>query len=163
MLMPVCMRYCKNEEEAREYLNLGFYKILTQLKKYPEHVPFEAWSKRVLINLIIDELRKKKTYRKHVEVLEDKTVGEEGGYNFEQPEISAEEIYGFIRSLPPKTAAVFNLYALDGYTHKEVAGLLKIGEGTSKWHYSEARKQLKAMIEKARTLRHKKLSYGKAV
>jgi RNA polymerase sigma factor (sigma-70 family) len=149
-LMPVCMRYARCEDDAKEYLNLGFYKILTRLKKYKPQVPFLAWAKRVLIHTIIDEMRRNKLYRKHL-TLNGSTVREdegEGERPFDEQAVSAEDIYRYIQNLPPVTGSVFNLYAIDGYKHREIAKLLKISEGTSKWHYAEARKRLILMIPK---------------
>lgn len=152
-LMPVCYRYASSDDDPMEFLNVGFYKVLANLKKYKSNIPFEAWSKRVVINAILDELRKKKRYRSHVRSSEELT-GNSGDESFVLSEIdqetSAEEIYEDIRELPNTTGSVFNLYAIDGYKHKEIAKKLGISEGTSKWHYSEARKRLKAKIIRRR-------------
>ena len=70
-----------------------------------------------------------------------------GGFFEGDPAISADYIYRCIQNLPPMTATVFNLYAMDGYLHKEIAKMLRIKEGTSKWHYSEARRRLRSQLE----------------
>lgn len=148
-LMPICYRYAGNDDDAMEFLNMGFYKVMANLKKYSPKVPFEAWCKRVVINTILDELRKKKRYRKHVSS-SDELLNFQTNEPMIDPEIdqetSADEIYEDIRGLPRTTASVFNLYAIDGYKHKEIAKKLGISEGTSKWHYSEAKKALRAKI-----------------
>ncbi|MEM7367208.1 MAG: RNA polymerase sigma factor [Bacteroidota bacterium] len=148
-LMPICYRYAGSEDDAMEFLNMGFYKVISNLKKYSPKIPFEAWCKRVVINTILDELRKKKRYRKHVSS-SDELLEFQSNEPMIDPEIdqetSADEIYEDIRHLPRTTASVFNLYAIDGYKHKEIAKKLGISEGTSKWHYSEAKKRLKAKI-----------------
>ncbi|MEL7530769.1 MAG: RNA polymerase sigma factor [Bacteroidota bacterium] len=145
MLMPVCMRYASCEDDAMSYLNLGFYKILKNLKKYKTEIPFGAWSKRVLINTIIDELRSKKRYQNQIELREN-LPAEERGFAQYDPAISGEDVYRFIQNLPPVTGSVFNLYALDGYKQVEIADMMGISVGTVKWHYAEARKRLKQMV-----------------
>jgi RNA polymerase sigma-70 factor (ECF subfamily) len=143
------MRYASCEDDAMSYLNLGFYKMLNNLKKYKSHTPFVAWAKRVVINATIDEMRRNKRYKTYEEV---KGVGmpEVNGVLtiYDDGAISSEDVYLLIQQLPPMTASVFNLYALDGYKHQEIAKMLKIKEGTSKWHYAEAKKRLRDLIEK---------------
>ena len=155
-LMPICYRYAGSEDDPMEFLNVGFYKVLTNLEKRNPKVPFEAWCKRVVINAILDELRKKKRYRAHIsspDVLRDAPVEEPRiGAEIDQ-ETSAEEIMEDIRHLPTTTGNVFNLFAIDGYKHREIAEMLGISEGTSKWHYAEARKRLKARILARRAAR----------
>jgi len=147
-LMPVCMRYASCEDDAMSYLNLGFYKILNNLKKYKSHTPFVAWAKRVVINTTIDEMRRNKRYKTHEEVKGEHVPEVNGRVSiYNEEAISSEDVYLLIQQLPPMTASVFNLYALDGYKHKEIAKMLKIKEGTSKWHYAEAKKRLKVLIE----------------
>ena len=146
-LMPICLRYAKCEDDAHEYLNLGFYKILRNLKKRPPEAPFIAWARRVQINAILDELRKDKRYRDRIQVGDHQTLPEKNlTIDYDSLPLEAEDIHRMIRSLPPTTATVFNLYAIDGYKHREIAKMLKIPEGSSKWHYSEARKRLQKMI-----------------
>lgn len=148
-LMPVCMRYASCEDDAMSYLNLGFYKMLANLKKYKSHTPFQAWAKRVVINATIDEMRRNKRYKSHEEVKGDGLFQESDSVTiYHEEAISSEDVYLLIQQLPPMTGSVFNLYALDGYKHKEIAKMLKIKEGTSKWHYAEAKKRLKELIEK---------------
>jgi len=148
-LMPVCMRYASCEDDAMSYLNLGFYKILSNLKKYKSHIPFQAWAKRVVINATIDEMRRNKRYKAHEEMNGNDIFRESESLKiYDEEAISSEDVYLLIQQLPPMTGSVFNLYALDGYKHREIAKMLKIKEGTSKWHYAEAKKRLKGLIEK---------------
>lgn len=145
--MSACLRYTHNEDDAHAYLNLAFYKILTKLDTFKVDLSFKAWIKRVLINSILDEIKKDKRYRQHVVAGEEVTVKENHQeVLFESEAVSAEEIYAYIRSLPPMTATVFNLYALDGYKHKEIGAKLGMSENTSKWHYHEAKKKLQILV-----------------
>lgn len=150
-LMSVCSRYEKNEEDARFILNLGFMKIIDHIDKYTEDVPFVAWIRRIMINTVIDEFRKNKK-RKETIVLDD---GETNTYeklrydtNLAAEQFEAEELEGYIRRLPEDTRKVFNMFAIDGYSHKEISDMLQMSIGTSKWHVSRARKMVIAMIAK---------------
>ncbi|MEO0897191.1 MAG: RNA polymerase sigma factor [Bacteroidota bacterium] len=145
-LMPVAMRYANCEDDARAYLNMGFYKILKKLDQLKDINAFQGWAKRVLITTILDQLRKEKRYTDKVLHTEDSQGEEIPDAWLNESDIDAEEIYAAIRSLPPMTASVFNMYAIDGYKQKEIAELLKIQLGTVKWHYAEARKRLKARL-----------------
>lgn len=158
ILMPICLRYFRNKEDAVTQLNDGFLKIINNIENYNTKLPFEAWSKRIMINTIIDNYRKNKKYKEKISYPgELKTPVNNNAYlelNGGEAELIYREIYNLIRRLPTTTSQVFNLYAIDGYKHKEIGILLGISEGTSKWHLSEGRKRLQAMIKKIRTSEH---------
>ena len=148
MLIGVCWRYSSNKDQAVEYMNIGFVRILLNLKKYKLHVPFELWAKRVMINCIFNEFKKNKVWTSRNDVVREETlvqVGEDRDLTDYQEEMM-EVIKQKVLQLPPMTAKVFNLYAIDGYMHNEIAKLLGISEGTSAWHYSEAKKRIRQMI-----------------
>jgi RNA polymerase sigma factor (sigma-70 family) len=142
--MAICWRYAESKEEAIEFANHGFLKVLLNLKKYKTKVPFELWARRVVINEVIDQLRKKKRYREKIEIREENEMPQ-----IESPELNeaqAERIEWIkkkSRDLPNVTGKVFNLYAFDGYKHQEIAEMLNISEGTSQWHYSVAKQKLR--------------------
>ncbi len=150
-LMSVCLRYQQDEASAAAMLNEGFLKILTNLDKYRPEVSFVAWSKRIMINTLIDDFRKN---RKVKELIESKD------FHVEEPKVStfdwntadqqfdAEQLEYLIQQLPPMSQKVFNLFAIDGYSHREVAEALDISEGTSKWHLSSARQKLMEMMRR---------------
>lgn len=149
LLMSICMRYEKNKEDAEALLNQAFFKILTNLKKRPENAPFEAWIRRITINTVIDEYRKKK--RSQLDYLEEPMLVapiSEMSYNEADQKLDAEDLENIIKQLPPVSQTVFNLYVIDGYNHKEIGEKLNISEGTSKWHLSSARKKLKTLMRK---------------
>jgi RNA polymerase sigma-70 factor (ECF subfamily) len=150
-LMPTCMRYHKNEEDARNILNISFVKICKNLDKLKEETPFEAWVKRITLNTIIDEFRKNKNYLQLVDSKETDreleihvTSVENGVWS----KLEMDVLMGLLTRLPDISRNVFNLYVIDGYTHKEIGDLLEISDGTSKWHLSNARKLLRDMVEK---------------
>jgi RNA polymerase sigma-70 factor (ECF subfamily) len=151
MLLPICFRYNKNEEDARAAYNTGFIKILKGLGKLDENVNFTAWAKRLMINSLIDEYRKNKKYNERItrsDSERDLDFYSTGVDNNAESNLGCENILMLIETLPETTAQVFNLYVIDGFAHKEIAAKLEMSEGTSKWHLSTARKILREKIEK---------------
>lgn len=151
LLMGVCIRYKKNEEEAASVLNVGFLKILNNLDKYKTEVPFEAWIRRIMINTLIDDFRKN---RKVKELIEHTDFTIESSYelidfNIADQLFDVEQLESFIKQLPTVSRKVFNLYVIDGYSHKEIGEMLGMTEGTSKWHLSSGRKKIQEMMQKA--------------
>lgn len=152
LLMSVAYRYKKNEEDAAALSNVAFLKILTNIEKYNSKSAFEAWIRRIAINTAIDDYRKNKKREEMFEA-EDNFEGlEEVTYNEVDDTIEAEELSNMILALPKATRVVFNLFAVDGYSHKEITEELGIGLETSKWHMKEARKRLKALLIKREEL-----------
>lgn len=151
MLMAVCMRYHSQEEDAVAALNQGFLKILNNLDKRKDHVPFEAWIRRIMINTLIDEFRKNKKRKSLMESTELEEIREvqvrHVDYNTADQEFDAESLERMIQALPPMSRQVFNLFAIDGFSHQEISEQLGISVGTSKWHVSSARQTIqKRMI-----------------
>lgn len=146
--MPVCYRYESNELDARAQLNLGFLKICQNLDKYPRHIPFEVWTRRIMINTIIDEYRRSKSYKEKISIREHEYELEfhaepemndvSAGYEYE----NATEM---LKVLPEMTRKVFNLYLFEGYTHKEIGELLNISQNTSKWHLHFGKNKLRSL------------------
>jgi RNA polymerase sigma factor (sigma-70 family) len=152
LLMPICYRFHKNEEDARSSLNIGFMKIIGALKDVDfESFNFNAWSKRIMNNALIDEYRKSKKHHDRFSITDKE--GEldyfaESDKNGALSNMGESTILELIKLLPDMTGQVFNLYVIDGYPHKEIAELLAIPEGTSKWHLSQAKKMLREKLEK---------------
>jgi len=148
-LMSICIRYTRSKEEAEEALNSGFMKILGNLNKYKAEVPFKAWIRKIMVNALIDAYRKQKKHNEQVKYVEEYIeTGDYADVNNALTKMNAEQIYIMIGQLPPMSQKVFNLYAIDGFGHKEIAEMLSMSEGTSKWHLSFSRQQLKEMIAK---------------
>jgi RNA polymerase sigma-70 factor (ECF subfamily) len=139
----ICLRYAANMQEAEEIVNDGFLKVFNNLERYDPSKPFKAWLRSIFTNTAIDHYRKNLKYTLHVNELDE---------NLEDlneailTRISAKEILTLVQQLPTSFRLVFTLYVLDGYTHKEVADLLNIKEGTSKSNLQDARKKLQLMI-----------------
>lgn len=148
-LMAVCMRYESQQEDARALLNKGFFKVLKYLDKYKPQAPFQAWAKRIMINTVIDEYRRNRKHKERVsytEIFDYHDHVDLVNYNAADEAFDAEDIEQLLYELPEMTRKVFNLFAIDGYAHKEIAAMLSVSEGTSKWHVSSARRQLRALI-----------------
>jgi RNA polymerase sigma factor (sigma-70 family) len=149
VLMSVCVRYQKDRQEALAALNLGFLKVLNKLDSYTEEAPFEAWIKRIMINTMIDSFRREKNWRTLViypEQIEPDVKHHVDSWNHAEQGHDLEYLELLIQQLPPITRQVFNLFAIDGYSHREIAELLDMSDGTSKWHVSQARKQLQEWL-----------------
>lgn len=148
-LMNICMRYLHNREDGEALLNQAFLKILNSIPKYRKEVPFALWIRRIMINTVIDDYRKN---RKTIEVMEyaDFSDPEERfdscTVNDYVDKMNVEQLENLINKLPDMSRKVFNLYAVDGFAHKEIAALLGMSEGTSKWHVNFARNKLKEWI-----------------
>lgn len=146
--MSICIRYTRNQDKAKEVLNLGFYKILTSLNKYDQQSPIKPWIRKIMINTLINEFKKEKLHHQNVMYVD--TYFEEESYSELNECISrsnAQELYNIIAQLAPASRHVFNLYFIDGYKHKEIADMLGITEGTSKWHLNSAREKLKELLQ----------------
>ncbi len=148
VMMTISWRYTQSKDEALEFMNAGFLKVIINLKKYKKEIPFDYWVRRVVINEVLDQMRKKKTYREVMDVREESKLPEivqEDELTYDQIE-KIEKIKNRTKDLPKMTEKVFVLYAFDGYKHSEIAKMLNISEGTSQWHYSTAKKKLKEWL-----------------
>ncbi len=136
-------------------MNQAFLKILTQLDKYNDGVPFSLWIRRITINTIFDEYRKNKKYKQiQLDNLIDPSMGSARrmSYNEADQQFDAEELLSMLDVLPEVSRKVFCLFAIDGYSHKEISEMMDIKNGTSKWHVNYARTKLKGMIEQKKIL-----------
>jgi RNA polymerase sigma-70 factor (ECF subfamily) len=144
-VMSLCLRYVRDRDDAVEVLNDSFLKVLRQLDRYdPGKGALYTWIRAIVINTALDSLRRQKAIRDR-EMLPDEDE-EPGIDNDAIAKLSGDELLNLILQLPVTTRLVFNLYGIDGYSHKEIAGLLGISEGTSRWHLNDARRQLKVIL-----------------
>ncbi len=146
VMMNLCLRYTKNEADAMEVLNTGFYKVFKNIERYePAQASLYTWIRTVIINSCLDFIKSKQKEIQAKELEEAEMIDIPPDVI---SKIKATAILELVRQLPPATQAVFNLYVIEGYSHKEIAQLLQISDGTSKWHLSEARKILQALLQK---------------
>jgi RNA polymerase sigma-70 factor (ECF subfamily) len=142
-MLSVCRQYIKDLHQAEDIMITAFMKVFTSLKNFEHKGSFEGWIRRIMINECISYIR----VQKKVTFIEDETYFEESFNNIES-KFSVEDIQTLIDSLPDGYKMVFNLYAIEGFKHHEIASMLGINEGTSKSQLSHARKMLQEQINK---------------
>ena len=144
-MMTLCLRYTKNEEDAVEVLNTGFLKVFRNIQRYePAQGSLYTWIRTIVVNSCLDFIKAKSRKEPHQELNDAAEVHIAAELIHK---MKASELLQLVTALPPSTQAVFNLYIIEGYNHREIGELLGISEGTSKWHLSEARKNLQKMIQ----------------
>ena len=142
-MLSICRQYIKDLHQAEDIMITAFMKVFTNLKNFEHKGSFEGWIRRIMVNECISYLR----VQKKVGFLEDEFYLEDTFNNIES-HFSVEDIQSLIDSLPDGYKMVFNLYAIEGFKHQEIAKMLGISEGTSKSQLSHARKMLQEQINK---------------
>lgn len=146
LMSSIAMRYTGNEEEAIQNLNAGFLKVLQNLKRYDRQFALATFIRNILVNHLIDAYRKEKRYPTSIDIAAYAETDHSVSFNQGEADLEAGELLELLKQLPELTGKVFNLYAIDGYKHNEIADMLNIPVGTSKWHVSEARRKLKLLL-----------------
>ena len=142
-MLSVCRQYIKDIHQAEDIMITAFMKVFVNLKNFQQKGSFEGWIRRIMVNECISHIR----VQKKVNFLQEEKYFEDSFNNIES-QFSVEDIQFLIDSLPDGYKMIFNLYAIEGYKHQEIASLLGINEGTSKSQLSHARKILKEQITK---------------
>lgn len=143
LLMGVCLRYASNQDDALDILHEGFIKILNNIHKYQPGTSLVAWMRRIIVNTAIDYYRMQTRRR---------TDDLETAYSVQSTEpdalskLTVQEIIKCIQRLSPAYRSVFNLYVVEGYSHKEIADMLEITESTSRSNLVKARSKLKDLL-----------------
>ncbi len=137
----LCLKYSSSYEQAKDSLHDGFIKIFQNISKYNDRGSFEGWMTRVIINNALREYQNKSIFIK----IEDDYF-ENGEIEIEEEGLSFDFLMNLIHELPSQYRIVFNLYTMDGYSHKEISELLNISIGTSKSNLARARKKLQENI-----------------
>ncbi len=145
-LFTVCLKYSRNHEEAQDNLQESFLIIFDKLKQFKNEGSFEGWAKRLVVNYVLQQYRNQGTFLELVSdnifVVEEVEIDDES--------VTMEFLLKIIQELPDRYRLVFNLYAVDGYSHKEIAKMLEINEGTSKSNLARAKMILKEKIQNTR-------------
>lgn len=143
-LFAVCLKYSPNYQDAQDHFQDGFLHLLQKINQFQFKGSFEGWAKRLMVNHVLQQYRK----ISHLEIVKEiEDVVE--NIDIEEP-IELDELLKYVQELPNQYRLVFSLYVLDNYSHKEIASMLEISEGTSKSNLSRAKQILKTKIE-ART------------
>lgn len=141
-LFALCLKYSNNYQQAEDNLQDGFVTIFKKISQYQDKGSFEGWMKRIIINTALQKYRKEK----FLNVINEDLL-EEQEVEIDEEELSVDFLLKLIQELPPRYREVFNLYVLDGNSHKEIAEILNISQGTSKSNLARARSILKERIE----------------
>lgn len=143
LALGICLRYSNDKEEALAILNDGFFKVFKHIKKYNFDKPISAWIRKIMTNTAIDYYRSKVRMGAVVDIasyehpITDETITQKLHY---------EDLLLLVQKLSPTYRTVFNLYAIDGYTHEEIGSMLGIAVGTSKSNLHKARQRLAEMV-----------------
>ncbi|GLU51235.1 RNA polymerase sigma factor [Dyadobacter frigoris] len=143
--MSICMRYVGNRQEAAEVMNQGFFKVFTNIDRFDETRSFQAWLGRIMMNVAIDYYRA----NSRVTRLQDINYAEQiSSCEAADKNLNYHDLLALIQKLPQAYRTVFNLFAIDGYSHEEIGKMLNINIGTSKSNLFKARQKLQQMVLK---------------
>lgn len=145
-MLGVCMRYAKDSEQAEDILQDGFVKVFNKLKDFKNEGSLEGWVRRIMVNTALDQIRK------NAKTMGDMNI-DDVGYKIENNDfmlenLMAEDLMKMVQAMPEGYKVVFNMFAIEGYSHSEIADTLGISENTSKSQYSRARAYLRERLEK---------------
>jgi RNA polymerase sigma-70 factor (ECF subfamily) len=147
LMLGICNRYASSLEEAEDIMQEGFVKIFLHIKEFKGDGSLVAWMRRIMINTAITHYYKMKKHRYHDDLEEVReTKYEDQGWG--EADFSSEELFNVIQRMPEGYRMVFNLYAVEGYKHREIAEIMNIDENTSKSQYSRARRWLQDRLLK---------------
>ncbi len=143
-MLSMVRRYISHSEQAEEVLQNGFLRAFKKVDTFAFQGSFEGWLRRIVFNAISDYVKQNTQYREKVVLAEkEQSISETAAGRLQY-----KELIKLVQGLPESTRNVFNMFVIEGFSHKEIANQLNISEGTSKWHVSEGRRLLKEKIEK---------------
>lgn len=144
-MFAVCKYYTDDRDEACDFLQDGFITVFRKLDRYKFDGSLEGWIRRIIVNTALQAIRKKKVYQEHYDLIkieqEDLHIVEQKDYD-----VNPKEIIQWVNELPKKAGLIMKLYAIEGYTHSEIAEILDVSVGTSKSQLNRARTLLKAKM-----------------
>jgi len=155
LMLGLCRRYIKGEMEAEDVMIKGFMKVFTKINLFEGKGSFEGWMKRIMINEALGYIRKNKAMYLEIEI---EAADKEPDFNKLFTELETNDLLKMVNELPSGYRTIFNLYAIEGYSHKEISELLGINENTSKSQLSRARMNLrKKLLASEQVLEQKKV------
>jgi RNA polymerase sigma-70 factor (ECF subfamily) len=142
-MMSMCMKYTRDEDKALLILNDGFLKVFQKIGTFRHEGSFEGWIRRLVYHTLADYFKKENSYIRFIQ--------------FDMPEqevqqptpmdnLEWQDLIGLLKLIPQRSAEVFRLFAIEGYTHEEIGAMMNISTGTSKWHLSHAREKLRSLL-----------------
>ena len=149
-MLAVCFRFAHNREDAEDMLQDGFIKVFLQMHTFQSKGAFEGWIRRIMVHTCINHLKKNKRFNESVDIIQANSaqIREENIPSI----VQAKQIVDCIRLLPIGYRTVLNLYAIEGYSHKEISGMLDIEESTSRSQYTRARQMLEDILIRRKLL-----------
>ena len=151
-MMGVCLRYCRNREEAEDVLQEGFIQMFRAIKQFRFEGSFEGWVRRIMVNTALQKIRAKSHLTPVINL--DASKDEPADQEMTLSAMGTKELLVMVQQLTPMYRAVFNLYVFEGMKHREIAVMLGISEGTSKSNLSDARTILQRAIKKSQQIAH---------
>jgi RNA polymerase sigma factor (sigma-70 family) len=144
-MMGVSCRYVSSQEEAKDILQDAFIKVFGRIDSFKKEGSLEGWIRRIVVNTALDSIRKKKKDKKNVSLTEAEHLASNKDFIIEN--LSADDLLQLLKTIPLGYRTVFNLYAIEGYSHREIAEKLEITENTSKSQYSRAKAFMRKLID----------------
>ena len=145
-MLGVCMRYAKSTEQAEDVLQDGFIKVFSKLNDFKHDGSLEGWIRRIMVNTSLDQIRKENKLMGNTSL--DNVDYKLQNNAFVLENLAAKDLMKMVQSMPVGYKVVFNMFAIEGYSHKEISEHLGISENTSKSQYSRARAYLRERLEK---------------
>lgn len=149
-MLGVVLRYAKDEDEAYDILQDGFVKVFGKIQSYNMQGSLEGWVRRIMVNTALDQYRKNKKHQKNVKLDDVSFMLEHDDFIVEG--LAAEDLMKIINAMPKGYKIVFNMFAIEGFSHKEIADKLGVSENTSKSQYSRARQFVRNILEEQNLL-----------
>jgi RNA polymerase sigma factor (sigma-70 family) len=149
-MLSVCYRFAHNREDAEDMLQEGFVKVFSQIHTFRAQGAFEGWVRRIMVHTCINHLKRNKKFNESVDLIH--ASGLQTREDAVPSIVQAKQVVECIRMLPIGYRTVLNLYALEGYSHKEIATVLDIEESTSRSQYTRARQMLEEILLKKKIL-----------
>lgn len=143
-MMALVKRYIDHDEQAEEVLNNGYLRAFQKIGQYNFQGSFEGWLRKIIFHAVADYVKQNTRYSTQILLVEKDQQVE----NTHAEKLYYDQLLKLVQELPDATRNVFNMYVMEGFTHREISEIVGISEGTSKWHLSEGRKLLKEKIER---------------
>ncbi|HLP11999.1 MAG TPA: RNA polymerase sigma factor [Flavobacteriales bacterium] len=149
-MMGVCMRYMNNRDEAEDVLQDGFVKVFEKIGSFQSQGSFEGWIRRIFVNTALDSIRRNKEHNLLADI-DQVGYALDSGYNVEST-LNAEELLNILNNIPTGYKVVFNMFVIEGYSHKEIAEELGVSESTSKTQFLRAKAYLVKAMQKQKMI-----------
>lgn len=143
-MMGVCLRYCKDKDTARDLLHDGFLKVYSHIDDFENKGSFEGWIRKIMVNTALEYVRKQNDEGYSLDIEEAYSLSNDDFSVLDR--LQAEELIGMIQKLPDTYRSVFNLFIVEGYSHKEIAAAMDITESSSRVYLTRAKQLLQQML-----------------